>query len=109
MPQSLRHRRNRQDHNGRQPAQHLQRKASLQQMSDTRGSLPNTTTGLLLMAKARDLDQATEGHSNVALQDRQVDTIKTMDRVGLMVGSPRAQERSAKSNNLTRGITRSEG
>lgn len=107
MLQSLPRRRNLQDLNGRQLAQHLQRKASLQQMSDMPGSLPNTITELLLMAKARDLDQATEGHSNVGPQDKQVDTIKTMDRVGLMVRSPRAEEISVKSNELTRGVTHS--
>ena len=40
------------------------------------------------MVKVRDLDQATEGHSNVGPRDRQVDTIKTTDPVGLTVGSP---------------------
>lgn len=87
MPQSLLRRRNLQGHSGRLSSQHLQRKASLQQMSDTRGSLPNTTTGLLHMWKVRDLDQAIEGHNNVGLRDRQVDTVKTMDPVGLMVCS----------------------
>lgn len=88
MRQSLLHRPNLQDRNGRQRFQLLQKKASLRQMSDTRGSLPNTTTGLLLMVKARDLDQATEIHSNVGPRDRRVGTIKMMDPVGLMVRSP---------------------
>lgn len=78
-------------------------------MSDTRGSLPNTTTGLLLMAKARDLDQATEGHSNVGPRDKQVDTIKKMDPVGLMVRSPTAEETWMMSNDLTRGTAHSQG
>lgn len=109
MPQSLLRRRNLQDHNGRQPAQRLQRKASLQQMSDTRGSLPSTTMGLLLMVKARDLDQATEGHSNVGPRDKQVDTIKTTGPVGLMVRSPKTEQISVVSNDLTRGIAHFEG
>ena len=54
-------------------------------MSDTRGSLPSTTTGLLRMVEVRDLDQVTEGPSNVGLRNKEVDTIKTMDPVGLMV------------------------
>lgn len=86
MPQNLIRRHNLQGHNGYKLSQHLQKKASLRQMSDTRGSLPNSTTGVLLMAKSQDLHQATEGHSSVDPQDRQVDTIKTMDPVGLMVG-----------------------
>lgn len=109
MPQSLLRRRNLQGHNERQQAQHLQRKASLQQMSDMRGSLPNTTMGLLHMVKARDLDQATEGHRHVGPQDKQVDTIKRMDPVGLMVCSPRAEEISVVSNDLTRGVAYSQG
>lgn len=92
MPPSRLRLPNLQDHNGRQRVQHLQRKANLQQMSDTRGSLPNTTMGLLLIVKARDLDQATEGHSNVGHRDKQVDTVKMMDPVGLMVRSPRMEK-----------------
>ena len=85
MPQNPPHRHNLQDLNGRQLSQHLQKKASLRQMSDTRGSLPNNTMGLLLMVKVRDLDQATGERSNVGPRDRQVDMIKMMDPVGLMV------------------------
>ena len=88
MPQKPFHRHNLQDLNGRQRSQRLQEKASLRQMSDTRGSLPNNTMGLLLMVKVRDLDQATGGRSNVGPRDRQVDMIKMMDPVGLMVRSP---------------------
>ena len=88
MPQNLLRRHNLQDLNGRQLSRHLQKKASLRQMSDTRGSLLNNTMGLLLMVKVRDLDQATGECSNVGLRDRQVDMIKTMDPVGLMVRSP---------------------
>lgn len=107
MPQSLPRRHNLQGHNGRQAAQHLQRKASLQQMSDMRASLPSTTTGLLLTVKARDLDQATEDHSNAGSRDKQVDTIKTMDPVGSMVRSPRTEKISTMSNDLTRGVAHS--
>ena len=87
MPQNLLHRHNLQDLNGRQLSRHLQKKASLLQMSDTRGSLPNNTMSLLLMVKVRDLDQATGERSNVALRDRQVDMIKMMDPVGSTVRS----------------------
>ena len=72
-------------------------------MSDTHGSLLNITTGLLLMLKARGPDQATEGHRNV--RPREVEgTIKTKDPVGLMVSSPRIEEISVKSNDLTRRV-----
>lgn len=92
MLQSLLHRRNPRGHNGLPSVQHLQRKASLQQMSDTRGSLPSITTGLLVMVKSRDLDQATEGNSNVHPGDKQVDMIKMKDPVGLMVRLPTMEE-----------------
>lgn len=88
MPQNPLRRDNLQGHNGYKLSRHLQKKASLRQMSDTPGSLPNSTTGVLLMVKFQDLHQAIEGHSNVDPRDRRVDTIKTMDPVGLMVGSP---------------------
>ena len=78
-------------------------------MSGMRGSSPNTTTGLLHIVKARDLDQATEGHSNVSPRDKEVDTIKKMDPVGLMVRSPTAEETWVISNDLTRGIAHSQG
>ena len=87
MPQNRLHRHNLQDLNGRQLSQHLQKKASLRQMSDTLGSLLNNTTGLLLMVKVRDLDQATGERSNVDPRDRQVDMIKMMDPAGSMVCS----------------------
>lgn len=78
-------------------------------MNATRGSLPSVIMGLLLMMKARDLDQATEDHSNVDPRGNQAGTIKTMDPVGLMVRSPRTDEFSVMSNELTRGVTHSEG
>ena len=74
-------------------------------MSDTRGSLPNTTMGLLLMGKVRDLDQGAEGPSNVGNRDKQVDTIKMTDPVGLMVCSSWIEdEMSPESNALTRRV-----
>ena len=77
-------------------------------MSDTRGSLPNNTMGLLLMVKVRDLDQATGGRSNVGPRDRQVDMIKMMDPVGLMVRSPHTFSPEGNifsmSDDLRRGV-----
>ena len=107
MPQSLRHRRNLQGHNRRQRAQLLRRKASLQQMSDTHGSLPNTTTGLLLMVEPQDLDRTTESHNNVVPRGKQADPIKTMDLAGLMVRIPATAEIAVISNVTTRGIAHS--
>ena len=87
MPQSPLHRHNLQDLSGRRLSQHLQKKASLRQMSDTRGSLPNNTMGLLLMVKVQDLDQATGERSNEGPRDRQAAMSKMMDPVGSMVRS----------------------
>ena len=85
MRQSLIHRHNLQGRKGCRQVQRLQKKVSSRQMSDTRGSSPNTTTELWLMVKVQDLDQAIEGLSNVHPRDRQVGTMKMMDPVGLMV------------------------
>ena len=71
-------------------------------MNNTRGSLLNTTMGLLLMVKPRDLDRITEGHSNVVPQGKQADTIKTMDLAGLMVCKYGTAEIAVLSNDLTR-------
>lgn len=109
MPQSLRHRRNLQGQNRRQRVQHLRRKASLQQMSDTRGSLPNTTMGLLLMVKPQDLDRITEGNYNVVPRGNQADTIKKMDLAGLMVRSPGTGQIAVMSNGMIRGVAYSQG
>ena len=107
MPQSLLHRRNLRGQNGRQRVQNLQRKASLQQMSDTRGSLPSTTTGFLFMMKSQDLDPATEGHSNVHPRDKQVGMTKMKDLVGLMVRSPTTEKIPVISNDRIRGVAHS--
>ena len=85
MPQSLLRQRNLQGRNRHQQAQHLQRKASSQQMSDTPGNLLNTTMGLLLMVKVQGLYQAIEGRSSAVPRDKQADTTKKMDPVGLTV------------------------
>lgn len=77
-------------------------------MSSTRGSLLNTTTGLLLMVKPRDPDRKTEGRSNVLPPGKQADTIKTMDLVGLMVCKHGTAEIAVLSNGLTRGIAHSQ-
>ena len=109
MPQSLLRQRNLRGRNRRQRAQHLQRKASSQQMSDTPGNLPNTTTRLLLTVKVQGLHQAIEGRSSVGPRDKQVDTTKRMDPAGLMVRSPWTAENLLTSNNLTRRITNTQG
>lgn len=77
-------------------------------MSNTRGSLLNTTTGLLLMVKPRDLDRIIEGHSNVVPQGKQADTIKKMDLAGSMVCKSGTAEIAVMSNDLTRGIAHSQ-
>ena len=78
-------------------------------MSDTRGSLPNTTTGLLLMVKLQDLDRITEGNHNVVPRGNQADTIKKMDLAGLMVRSHGTGQIAVMSNGMIRGVAYSQG
>ena len=110
MPQSLLRQRNLQGRNRYQRALHLQRKASSQQMNDTPGNLLNTTTGLLLTVKVQGLYQAIGGRSSAVPQDKQADTTKRMDPVGLTVSLFTSDDRRfANSNNLTRRTTNSQG
>lgn len=76
-------------------------------MSNMHGSLPNTTTGLLLMEEPQDLDRTTESHNNVVPRGKQADPIKTMDLAGLMVCNPAIAEMAVMSNS-TRGVAHSQ-